>query len=108
MRNPDYESWSVTLSKISDIKQSVFKDSKCDKALLTIEAEDEIYRFIKGLQKPRLNPVTMKQIEKHFDKYYIFKNINIDDALNQLLKMDKILLVRLSFQKRIYGYKVTL
>lgn len=106
MRNPDYESSSVTLLKISDVKKRIFKGSECDKALLAIEIEDEIYRFIKGLQKPRLNPVTIKQIEKHLDKYHIFKNVDIDNALDQLLTKGKISIFRLSLQRRIYGYNV--
>jgi threonine dehydratase len=68
----------------------IFSDKNSDKALLAIETEDEIYRFVKGLRKPRINPVTFKQIQKHMDRHPMFKNVDVFEALACLIKDNKI------------------
>lgn len=87
-------------------------DAQADAALLAVELEDAITRFVTGLRGPRQNPVTYKQILARIHNYPMFANVTdtqIDDAMCCCVLDDRFRVVALSLSSHrrhngAYGY----
>ena len=75
----------------NDIKAiDVFTDNASDRAILALETDSEIFRFVYGLRGPRKNPVTRAQIVTHMFKLPMFCEVDIEQALSELVWLGKI------------------